>query len=107
MQEMYLSSRILHFVKGQMVWECSEVCLGQGEWVDSRTDSIFLLRTVIKTFQRALQRPYIFALLEDADKDRDKRNEATCNSMSNQLGQGPNKPRTSNGDHNQFECNAG
>jgi hypothetical protein len=67
MQERHLSRRTLHFLKGQMLWTCSEGALGQGgytekepgwEWDDN-------LQSDLKIFSRAFDGAYRGAWSDD------------------------------------------
>jgi hypothetical protein len=72
MQEKYLSRRTLHFLNGQMVWECSEVELDQCGYVEANLgDNLRLnLRTPLKAFSRAFDASYRCSWLdEDEEKD--------------------------------------
>ncbi|KAF2676494.1 HET-domain-containing protein [Lentithecium fluviatile CBS 122367] len=47
MQERYLSHRALHFVKGEMIWECCTRMIGQGrsvEWISRQSEETFLVQ---------------------------------------------------------------
>jgi hypothetical protein len=87
MQERYLSPRTLHFLKGQMVWECSQIRRGQGGFVDTRPDLIFPLRMVMKTFERALKGSYTFAWREDVGEGHNGNEEAKTLPASNVISQ--------------------
>ncbi|KAF2826599.1 HET-domain-containing protein [Ophiobolus disseminans] len=66
MQEKALSPRSLHFMMGQMVWECSKCVLAQGGSI-SETKTQSDVRRYLKTLQQTCESSYI--LLEDEDDD--------------------------------------
>jgi hypothetical protein len=69
MQEKYLSARTLHFLRGQMVWECSEFALGQGGFVDSNVIWDLNLRSPLKAFARAFESSYECMWLGEDDEE--------------------------------------
>jgi hypothetical protein len=71
MQESALCRRIMHFLEGQMGWECPTMYRGRGEF---NNDSPFFkprLRANLQTFHRAFQGSYYW--LDDSD-DEDVKN---------------------------------
>lgn len=71
MQEKYLSRRTIHFLQGQMVWECSKMARGQGGFCDEYPIWDLDLRTPLRTFRKAFERPYICPWLDDDDDSED------------------------------------
>lgn len=81
MQEKYLSRRTIHFLQGQMVWECSRMARGQGDFVDDHPIWDLNLRTPLKTFREAFGRSYICPWL-DIDGEEEDDDEEECNATT-------------------------
>lgn len=81
MQERYLSPRTLHFLKGQMVWECSELGLSQSGYCQYWEKHKDPLRKQLRTFQRTFEGSYRFVDWEDEGGD-DHVSDDTPNSLN-------------------------
>jgi len=83
MQERALALRTIHFLRGQLAWECSVCLRGQGALVADPPQHIDTARTHLKTLQRAFEGSYKFAEDEDTDDEDDENSDGMSESREN------------------------